>query len=628
MITDNTENVAKAAKIDTPDPAETSWIAGTDDKNTVAANWTGSDDAQGQSWIMDLGCLRHMGRLSWTLWQYHQRMPCPTSPLQTPELKESVTPLSTVCQERLDPQRYLAAVLGVVSCSRGGLPGHFYGRLLPQDVGLCYSYEGATTSSLTDFRVRVELETSRKIKIVRCDNGGEYKPLEGELGSIQGIKFEFATPQYRLYNPAKDRIIFSAAPRFVEEERLDLPDDTLGDDSGTVVFNPMEADFPEELTSSTINHKDRRTRAPVGGAGDAGNDILGNDSGSHVILRWIPGAIRDDGGHYVAERNPEGIGVRDAESPPHQSTSPSPPLAPSVGEDRDSGPRKSSRRQRWYQEKTLQLKSLAARSAVDSGCLERARAASVSRGLGAGEGSEKERDFLVAAGYPTSSKPRLGCLIVSRIDLSLKGSVKFWRRLSGDALANDPDRLPPTPVSNWCLRRSGNPTDRRPLRSYTAHVLRLRKSLYGLKQSGMECLRLGQLSQICSKPTIRSWDGFIHVLRYLKRSRGLRPSFGGTGGNMPWLRGYSDSDYAGDHINRHSVSGYTFMLNEGIEAGKKSQWLRGLLQETNSKMLGNRGNVVQLSGDNQTSLAVVDDPMFHWPRTLGKAVGCPPEDES
>lgn len=52
---------AKAAKIDTPDPAETSWIAGTDDKNTVAANWTGSDDAQGQSWIMDLGCLRHMG---------------------------------------------------------------------------------------------------------------------------------------------------------------------------------------------------------------------------------------------------------------------------------------------------------------------------------------------------------------------------------------------------------------------------------------------------------------------------------------------------------------------------------------------------------------------------------------
>lgn len=64
------------------------------------------------------------------------------------------------------------------------------------------------------------------------------------------------------------------------------------------------------------------------------------------------------------------------------------------------------------------------------------------------------------------------------------------------------------------------------------------------------------------------------------------------------------------------------------EAGKKSQWLRGLLQETNSKMLGNRGNVVQLSGDNQTSLAVVDDPMFHWPSTLGKAVGCPPEDES
>jgi hypothetical protein len=41
--------------------------------------------------------------------------------------------------------------------------------------------------------VRVETETSRKIKIVRCNNGSEYKELANELSPVLGILFKFTT---------------------------------------------------------------------------------------------------------------------------------------------------------------------------------------------------------------------------------------------------------------------------------------------------------------------------------------------------------------------------------------------------------------------------------------------------
>ncbi|PQM43482.1 hypothetical protein VC83_09609 [Pseudogymnoascus destructans] len=149
----------------------------------------------------------------------------------------------------------------------------------------------------------------------------------------------------------------------------------------------------------------------------------------------------------------------------------------------------------------------------------------------------------------------------------------------------------------------------------------------------------GQLSQSCSRPTIRNWNGVLHVLRYVKKTRDLRLSFGGEGlgsGIPPHLCGYSDSDYAGDHIDRHSISGYIFMLNRGpiswtsakqrcvatstteaeyialCEASKQGQWLRTLLQEIGrERLLGGRGNRVQIFGDNQASLAIASDPMSH-----------------
>lgn len=147
----------------------------------------------------------------------------------------------------------------------------------------------------------------------------------------------------------------------------------------------------------------------------------------------------------------------------------------------------------------------------------------------------------------------------------------------------------------------------------------------------------GQLSQSCARPTVRNWNGVLHAIRYLKKTRSFRLSFGGIGGDMPpYLRGYSDSDYAGDHTDRQSVSGHIFMLNMGpiswtsakqrcvatstteaeyialCEASKQGQWLRALLQEIGrQKLLGGRGHQVQIFGDNQASLAIASDPMSH-----------------
>lgn len=147
----------------------------------------------------------------------------------------------------------------------------------------------------------------------------------------------------------------------------------------------------------------------------------------------------------------------------------------------------------------------------------------------------------------------------------------------------------------------------------------------------------GQLSQSCSKPTVRNWNGVLHVLRYVKRTHGLRLVFGGIGGGTPpYLHGYCDADYAGDHTDRHSVSGHLFMLNRGpiswtsakqrcvatstteaeyialSEASKQGQWIRTLLKEIHREnLLGKGGNTVQIFGDNQASLAIAEDPMSH-----------------
>ncbi|KFY64953.1 hypothetical protein V496_02917 [Pseudogymnoascus sp. VKM F-4515 (FW-2607)] len=202
-----------------------------------------------------------------------------------------------------------------------------------------------------------------------------------------------------------------------------------------VVSSPMKADFPEKLASSYQSQRSPG-RAPK-------SQPVAIWCNSEVAARAVPPSIpqalqTDDG-------NPEGIAVRDAESPPHQSTSPSPPLAPSVGEDRDPG---FDTRQSVPEEEE-QIGSSEALAKADTAPREDSPVK---------EFGVRRRGRVWKAARPEAVGDKGHG---AEIDMSLKSSVKFWRRLSGDVLANNPHRHRPTPLSNWCLRRSEIPTDRR-----------------------------------------------------------------------------------------------------------------------------------------------------------------------
>lgn len=85
---------------------------------------------------------------------------------------------------------------------------------------------------------------------------------------------------------------------------------------------------------------------------------------------------------------------------------------------------------------------------------------------------------------------------------------------------------------------------------------------------------VGQLSQHCNKPVVRHWNSVLQVLRYLSGTRCLKLRIGGKGQEKVLddrssmfgykLHGFSDADYAGDHVDRHSVTGHLYLLNKGL----------------------------------------------------------------
>jgi hypothetical protein len=80
---------------------------------------------------------------------------------------------------------------------------------------------------------------------------------------------------------------------------------------------------------------------------------------------------------------------------------------------------------------------------------------------------------------------------------------------------------------------------------------------------------VGQLSQYCNMPTVRHWNSVLRVLRYLKGTAeysvlyGRKGTTGPEGPQGPGLQGYCDADYAGDIVDRKSVTGHLFTINGG-----------------------------------------------------------------
>ena len=146
---------------------------------------------------------------------------------------------------------------------------------------------------------------------------------------------------------------------------------------------------------------------------------------------------------------------------------------------------------------------------------------------------------------------------------------------------------------------------------------------------------VSQLSQYCNNPTIKHWNAIQRVLRYLGGTTNYSIEYIDRGPNGAKLQGYSDADYAGDLVDRRSVTGHIFLLNSGAitwnstkqrsiststteseyialsEASKQAQWLRALLRELQRTQYLSKSLSVPIYSDNQACITLSKDPISH-----------------
>jgi hypothetical protein len=146
---------------------------------------------------------------------------------------------------------------------------------------------------------------------------------------------------------------------------------------------------------------------------------------------------------------------------------------------------------------------------------------------------------------------------------------------------------------------------------------------------------VGQLSQHCNEPRIRHWNAVLRVLRYLKGTVNYSAKYGSRDHYGYQLQGFSDADYAGDTVDRHSITGHIYLLNRGpvssnstkqhciatstteseyialSEASKQGQWIRALLRELQCTQYLNKTLSVPIFSDNQGCIALSKDPVAH-----------------
>ncbi|PPQ91584.1 hypothetical protein CVT25_012512 [Psilocybe cyanescens] len=135
------------------------------------------------------------------------------------------------------------------------------------------------------------------------------------------------------------------------------------------------------------------------------------------------------------------------------------------------------------------------------------------------------------------------------------------------------------------------------------------------------------VSHFSTKPGLAHWEAVKRIFRYLKGTRDLWLSYGGT---LKELTGYVDADgnMAEDH---HAISGYAFLLHGGAVswttkcqeiislstteseyvaatyAAKEALWLRSLI----SQLFDTSLDATTLFSDNQSAIALTKDHQYH-----------------
>lgn len=75
------------------------------------------------------------------------------------------------------------------------------------------------------------------------------------------------------------------------------------------------------------------------------------------------------------------------------------------------------------------------------------------------------------------------------------------------------------------------------------------------------------VSRFAKNPSRQHTEAVKTVKRYLKATKTVGITYGGDEGGDLIIKGYFDSDWAGDHATRKSTSGFIFMLNGGPVSG-------------------------------------------------------------
>uniref|UniRef100_A0AAV1TBG1 Polyprotein n=1 Tax=Peronospora matthiolae TaxID=2874970 RepID=A0AAV1TBG1_9STRA len=124
---------------------------------------------------------------------------------------------------------------------------------------------------------------------------------------------------------------------------------------------------------------------------------------------------------------------------------------------------------------------------------------------------------------------------------------------------------------------------------------------------------VGYVSRFMENPQQEHWTAVKRIFRYLQgtKSHGLRfqPS------DKIDFRGYSDADWAGDHADRKSTSGYTFMLmGAPVSWGSKKQSRRQVGASPAMRDFGGRnepGPDLVIREDNQSCIKMTKNPVNH-----------------
>ncbi|GJX34540.1 retrovirus-related pol polyprotein from transposon TNT 1-94 [Tanacetum coccineum] len=138
---------------------------------------------------------------------------------------------------------------------------------------------------------------------------------------------------------------------------------------------------------------------------------------------------------------------------------------------------------------------------------------------------------------------------------------------------------------------------------------------------------VGVMSRYIAEPGKKHWEAVKRILRYIKGTSDVALCYEESGLTV---KGYVDSDYAGDLDGSKSTTGYVFTLSGGIvswvsklqsvvamstteaeyvaaaQASKEAVWLKMLLEE-----LGHEQDNITLFCVNQSTLYLARNPAFH-----------------